>query len=86
MFKVMTKSKARHPIKNKLETIAFDYLTENKIKHKNVKKLHNYSLKMAEHLEPNNLHIKLRESKLLFQLKRRMVNVKANYSSSHKQT
>ena len=39
---------------------------------------------MAEYLEPNNLNVKLTDSKLLFQLKTKMVNVKANYSSSHK--
>ena len=38
---------------------------------------------MAEYLEPNNPNIKLTDSKLLFQLKTKMVNVKANYSSLH---
>ena len=40
---------------------------------------------MAEYLEPNNLKIKLTDSKLFFQLKTKMVNVKTNYSSSHKE-
>ena len=62
----------------------FTNLTEKKIKHKKVKKLNHSCLKMAEYLEPNNHNIKLTDSKLLFQLKSKMVNVKSNYSSSYK--
>ena len=85
MIKVMSKSKAKQHIKNKLEVIAFQYLTEKKIKHKKVKKLNHSRLEMAGYLEPNNHNIKLSESRLLFKLKTKMLNVKANFSSSHKE-
>ena len=80
----MNKNQLRKYVKDKIEAIAFNYLTEKKLTHKKVKKLEHFSLKMAEYLEPNNLKIKLTDSKLLFQLKTKMVNVKTNYSSSHK--
>ena len=65
--------------------MAFNFLTEKKLRHKKVKKLNHFGLKMAEYLEPNNYNIKLTDSKLLFQLKSKMVNVKVNYSSNHKE-
>ena len=40
---------------------------------------------MAEYLEPNYHNIKLTDAQLLFQLKTKMVNVKANYSSSFRE-
>ena len=85
MLENMTKTNLRKHIKNKLEVMAFNYLTEKKLRHKKVKKLNHSGLKMAEYLEPNNYNIKLTDSKLLFQLKSKMVNVKVNYSSNHKE-
>ena len=74
MLKHMTETNVKKYIKHKVKTLAFHYLTEKKIKHKRVKKLNHSSLKMAEYLEPNNHNIKLSDSKLLFQLKSKMVN------------
>ena len=51
------------------------------MKHKKVKKNIHTKLKMAEYLESNNLNINQNEAKTLFQLKLKMVDVKANFPS-----
>ena len=78
MSENMTKTNLRKHNKNKLELMVFNYLTEKKLRHNKVKKLNHFGLKMAEYLKQSNYDIKLTDSKLLFQLKSKMVNVKVN--------
>ena len=69
-------------VKDETETLAFNYLVTKKLNHKKVKKLNHTKIKMADYLEPNYQNIKISDAQLLFQLKTKMVPVKANYSSS----
>ena len=63
--------------------MAFTQLTRQKLKHKKVKKLlHNY-IKMADYLEPSNVNFTQSEAKLLFRLKSKMVDVKANFPRAY---
>ena len=80
----MTKKYFRTFVRNKTEAMAFEYLTDKKLKHKKVRKLNHNNLKMAEYLEPNYQNIKLADAQFLFQLKTKMVSVKGNYSNSFK--
>ena len=77
----MTKINLKQFVKNKIEALAFKYLIDKKLTHKKVKNI----LKKAEYLEPNYHNIKLTDAQLLFQLKTKIVNVKAHYSSSFRE-
>ena len=61
-------------MRNKTEAMAFEYLTDKKLKHKKVRKLIDNNLQMAEFLEPNYLNTKLADAQFLFQLKKKWFN------------
>ena len=81
----MTRKQLKMQVKAKIENLAFQYKNiRKKGEHKKDRKLSHKSLSMSEYLEPNNFMIKQNEAKTLFQLKSKMVQVKANYSSAFK--
>ena len=49
----MTKIQFKIFVKDKTETMAFDYLVSKKLEHKKERKLNHTKIEMAEYLEPN---------------------------------
>ena len=70
-----------------MKALALKYFRkeEEKLKHKKIKKLNHESLEMSENPEPNSQRKKLNDAQLLFQLRTKMVQVKANYSSKYRE-
>ena len=79
----VTKEKFREIIKRKTKILAVKHLSELKMKHSKTKNLDTSKLKTAEYLLSKNL--KKEEMQTLFKLRSRMINVKLNFKSSHRE-
>ena len=71
----------RRLLKEKTELKALEYLNQLKGRHSKVMDINHQSLNMQLYLEPNGMNIQ--ESKFLFALRSRMVDVRANYREKH---
>jgi hypothetical protein len=80
-IKVMPEQTFRRIIKEKTELKALEYLNHLKGRHSKVMDINHQSLNMQLYLEPNEMNIQ--ESKFLFALRSRMVDVRANYREKH---
>ena len=79
----MSKEKFRELVKMKTKIIAIKYLNEQKTKHSKSSHLNLSNLTPAEYLKSKNLSKE--EVQTLFKLRFRMINVKQNFKSSHKE-
>ena len=71
----------RSKLKRAIDTAAFKWLMEEKKSKSKLKKLNFENLKMQNYLGSNELETL--EKKLLFQIRTRMLNVKANFKNNH---
>ena len=73
----LKKRKFKAILRKKVNEAAFDYLNKLKIKHSKVNQIHYSSLKKQSYINDSNFSIN--DIKLLFKLRTRMLNVKANF-------
>ena len=77
----MSKSSFRNIVRKKTAARTLDYLNEVKGRHSKVLHIPHMKLKLQEYLETRNLSVQ--ETKFLFALRSRMINVKVNYREKH---
>ena len=83
-IKLMSKEEFQKVVKNAINKTAFAYLNVEKQKRDKVKHIEHRYLKLQPYLCPGNLNI--REAKLLFHLRTRMVDVKENFRNKYPDT
>ena len=77
----MSEQSFRRLVKEKTDLQALDYLNHLKAKHSKVMNVDHQNLNMQAYLEPNEISVQ--ESKFMFALRRRMVDVRANYREQY---
>ena len=82
----MKKSKFESIIKERISDNAFKNLINIKYTHSKVKNIEHDTLKIQKYLQPNQTKIQREESELIFKLRCRVTEVKANLKSMYDNT
>ena len=70
-------------VKEKINSKAFNDLIKRKENHSKVKMIHHRNMKMQKYLMPTKVKISQQDIELIFKLRCRVTNVKANMKSSY---